>query len=67
MSIESLWGPTPWDRDEDGREVTSGYFTILSLCCWSQSKKRLKAVGGRSRASAIKEVNSVERADICDM
>lgn len=45
----------------------SGYLTIFSLCCWSASKKRSKAVGGRWRASAIRDVKSVESLDICDM
>lgn len=74
MSMESLWGPTPCDRLEEteervrtplsspfrGKAAVSGYFTIFSLCCWSASKKRSNAVGGRWRASAIREVNLVE-------
>ena len=63
--MESLWGPTPcWHCWSLGREAVSGYLTILILCCWSSSKNRSKAVGGRCRASAIKEVKFVERVDI---
>ncbi len=64
VSIESLWGPTPWLWFEVGREDVSGYLTIFSLCCWSASKKRSKAVGGRWRDSAIRDVNSMEMRDM---
>ncbi len=37
---------------------------IFSLCCWLGSKKRVNAEGGRRRASAIREVNVVERVDM---
>ncbi len=67
VSIESLCGPTPCDLFSPGSEDVSGYFTILSLCCWSASKKRLNAVGGRESDSAISDVKVVERMDICEM
>ena len=65
----SLWGPTPWrfERPSSSSEDTSGYLTILSLCCWSASKKRLNAVDGRRSDSAISEVNVVDRVDIWEM
>lgn len=81
MSMESLWGPTPCDRLEvtderlralspspfRGKAVVSGYLTIFSLCCWSASKKRSNAVGGRWSASAIREVNLMESVATCRM
>ncbi len=58
----SLCGPTPWFPifPAASSTPTSGYLTILSLCCWSLSKYLLKASLGSSMASAIRLVKYME-------